>query len=72
MKRVLTDGRETGIDHPGGIFDEVKNPGGADDAHLAEEILTRVKQFNYVPTKKTDAYAAGLVAEYRKSLAEKE
>jgi hypothetical protein len=71
-KRVLIDGKETGIDHLDWIFEEVKKLNLVSDAHLADEILIRVKQFNYVPTKKTDVYAAGLLAAYRKSLAEKE
>lgn len=66
-KRVLIDGKETGIDHLDWIFDEVKNLNLANDARLAEEILKRVQQFNYVPTKKTDVYVAGLLAEYKKS-----
>jgi hypothetical protein len=70
-KRVLIDGKETGIDHLDWIFDEVKKLGIANDLLLSDEILKRVKQFNYVPTKKTDEYAAGLLAAYRKSLLEK-
>ena len=67
-KRVLICGKETGIDHLDWIFDEVKKLGTGDDARLSEELLKRVKQFNYVPTKKADQYAAGLLAEYRKFL----
>jgi hypothetical protein len=66
-KRVLIDGKETGIDHLDWIFDEVKKLGIANDARLSEEILKRVQQFNYVPTKKMEQYAAGLLAEYKKS-----
>jgi hypothetical protein len=71
-RRVLIDGKETGIDHLDWIFDEVKKLGIGNDATLSEELLKRVKQFNYVPTKKTDHYAAGLLAEYRKFLSKKE
>jgi hypothetical protein len=67
-KRVLIDGKETGIDRLDWIFGEVKKLNIANDALLAEEILRRVKQFNYVPTKKADAYASGLIAAYRKYL----
>ena len=67
-KRVLIDGKETGIDHLDWIFDEVKKLGIGNDARLAEEILKRVQQFNYVPTKKTEQYAAGLLAEYKRVL----
>ena len=63
-RRVLIDGKETGIDHLDWIFDEVKKMRIGNDALLSEELLKRVKQFNYVPTKKTDHYAAGLLAEY--------
>ncbi|MDD4137011.1 MAG: NAC family transcription factor [Methanoregula sp.] len=71
-KRVLIDGKETGIDHLDWIFDEVKKLEVRSDALLAEEILKRVKQFNYVPTKKTDEYMAGLLAAYRKFLQKKD
>jgi len=67
-KRVLIDGKETGIDHLDWIFDEVKKLNIGNDAVLSEEILRRVKQFNYVPTKKADQYAAGLLAEYKRDL----
>ncbi len=33
-----------------------------------EELLKRVKEFNYVPTKKADVYAWALVAEFKKQL----
>ena len=71
-KRVLIDGKETGIDHLDWIFDEVKKLGIGNDARLAEEIVKRVQQFNYVPTRKTDVYAAGLLAAYKKSLVKKD
>jgi hypothetical protein len=71
-KRVLIDGKETGIDHLDWIFDEVKKLKIGNDAVLSEEILRRVKQFNYVPTKKADQYAAGLLAEYKRVLNKKE
>lgn len=66
-KRILIDGRETGIDHLDWIFDEVKKLGLDDDAALTEELLKRVKEFNYVPTKKTEVYGKALLAEYRKA-----
>jgi len=71
-KRVLIVGKETGIDHLDWIFDEVKKLGIGNDARLAEEIVKRVQQFNYVPTRKTDVYAAGLLAAYKKSLVKKD
>ena len=65
-KRILIDGKETGIDHLDWIFDEVKKLTLVDDATITEELLKRVKEFNYVPTKKTDVYAAALLVEYKK------
>jgi len=65
-KQVLIDGKATGIDHLDWIVAEVRKLEIANDTRLAEEILKRVQQFNYVPTKKTDVYAAGLLAEYKK------
>ncbi len=65
-KRVLIDGKETGIDHLDWIFDEVTRLKINDDALLTTEIMKRVQEFNYVPTKKSGVYAAGLLAEYKK------
>jgi len=65
-KRVLIDGRETGIDHLDWIFAEVKKLDLQTDAAIAEELLKRVKEFNYVPTKKSGVYALALVAEFKK------
>jgi hypothetical protein len=64
-KRVLIDGKETGIDHLDFIFENVKQLHLTDDAAIASEIVKRVKVFNYVPTKKEALYAAGLLKEYR-------
>jgi hypothetical protein len=63
---VLIDGKETGIDHLDWIFGEVAKLTVDNDAAITEEILKRVKQFNYVPTKKTKEYGAGLLAAYKK------
>ena len=65
-KRVLIDGKETGIDHLDFVFDEVKKLRLDNNAAIAEEILKRVKVFNSVPTKKTSEYSDALLAEYRK------
>jgi len=65
-KRILIDGRETGIDHLDWIFDEVKKLTLADDTAIAEALIKRVKEFNYVPTKKIDIYTTALLAEYKK------
>jgi hypothetical protein len=65
-KRVLIYGKETGIDHLDWIFEEVEKLKISDDVLLSDELIKRVKTFNYVPTKKTSEYAVALLAEYKK------
>jgi hypothetical protein len=65
-KRVLIDGKETGIDHLDWIFDEVKKLNLDDDAAITDELMKRVKEFNYVPTKKSGVYALAMSAEFKK------
>lgn len=71
-KQVVIDGKATGIDRLDWIFAEVQKLGIAGDSRLADEILVRVQQFNYVPTKKREAYAAGLLLAYKESLPKKD
>ena len=70
-KRILIEGKETGIDHLDWIFDDVKKLGPDDDTALTEELLKRAKEFNYVPTKKTEVYGKALLVEYRKYMTQK-
>ena len=65
-KRILIDGRETGTDHLDGILDEAKKIRLIDDTAITEELLKRIKEYNYLPMEKTDRYAAALLAEYKK------
>jgi len=71
-KRVLIDGKDTGIDHLDWILEEVKKLNLTSDAELSEEILKRVQKFNYVPSRKTEEYAAGLLAEYKRFICSQE
>ena len=36
-----------------------------DEGRIREELMKRVKVFNYIPTKKSEAYAEALMIEYR-------
>ena len=65
-KRILIDGKETGIDLLDFVFDEVKKLNLENNAVLTDELLKRVKVFNYVPTKKTVEYGVALLGEHRK------
>lgn len=64
-KRVLIDGKETGIDHLDFIFENVKKLRLTDGSAISGEIMKRVNEFNYVPTKKEAVYAEALLKEYR-------
>ncbi len=65
IRKIMIDGKETGIDQLGKILDDVSKISLEDEGMIMEELLKRVKVFNYVPTKKTDVYAEALMREYR-------
>jgi len=67
IRKILVDGKETGIDRLDDILADVLALGLSGEDEVREELLRRVRAFNYVPTKKTDAYAAALMAEYRQA-----
>jgi len=69
-KKILIDGKETGIDHLDWIIEEVNKLKFSDDTAITEELLKRTMTLNYVPTKKKEAYGAALLREYRQSLTE--
>jgi hypothetical protein len=66
-KKIMIDGKETGIDQLDWIIKEVKKLKLSDDAAIREELLKRTKVLNYVPTKKAEAYGEALLVEYKKS-----
>ncbi len=65
IRKILVEGKEVGIDRLDWILEDVRRLHLKDEAEIGEEILKRVRQFNYVPTKKTSAYAEALLREYR-------
>jgi hypothetical protein len=65
-RRVMIDGRETGIDQLDFILEEVRKLGLTDDSVLGDEIMKRARVFNYVPSKKETVYREALLREYRK------
>jgi hypothetical protein len=65
-KKILIDGKETGIDQLEWILDEVKKLKLADDNAITEELLKRTTALNYVPTRKKEVYGVALLAEYRR------
>ncbi|RXE56059.1 aldolase [Methanoculleus taiwanensis] len=65
IRAILVDGRETGINQLDEIVAGVRKLDLKSDDALREELLRRARVFNYIPTKKTDAYADALLEEYR-------
>ena len=70
-KQILIDGKSTGIDQLEFVLDEVKKLKLENSTEISDELLKRVKVFNYVPTKKMAEYADALLAEYRKCIADR-
>ena len=62
---ILIDGKETGIDHLDFIFEEVKKLKLTDDNVTAAELIKRVNEFNYVPSKKKEQYKEALLGAYK-------
>ena len=71
-KMILVEGKETGIDQLDWIVTEVRKLRLSDDTAITEELMKRTHAFNYVPTKKKEAYGAALLEEYKKFLTESE
>ena len=67
-KRILVDGKETGIDQLDWIIADVAKLKLTDDVTITEELLKRVKALNYVPTMKSPEYATAILLEYKKFL----
>jgi hypothetical protein len=65
---VSIDGKDTGIDHLDFIIGEVKKLKLTGDDEIAEELIKRVNEFNYVPSKKRGQYKDALLKEFRKGL----
>lgn len=65
IRAIVVDGRETGINQLDEIVAGVRKLDLKSDDALREELLRRARVFNYIPMKKTDAYADALLKEYR-------
>ncbi|MCM2466577.1 NAC family transcription factor [Methanoculleus oceani] len=65
IKTVLVDGKETGINQLELIVAGVRDLHLKDETAIRAELLKRAAVFNYIPTKKKEAYAEALMQEYR-------
>ena len=71
IRKILVDGKETGIDQLDMILEQVKRLHLKDDEQIKEELLKRARVFNYIPSKKIEFYTAALMDEYKKWKAER-
>ncbi|MEN6610785.1 MAG: NAC family transcription factor [Methanoregulaceae archaeon] len=65
ITKIAIDGKETGIDKLDWIFQEVAKLRLTNDETITDEIVKRVQQFNYIPSKKMPQYREALLKEYR-------
>jgi hypothetical protein len=65
IKKIPIDGKETGIDRLDWILQDVLSLHLADDEEIINEIIKRVRQFNYIPGRKMAEYREALLREYR-------
>jgi len=68
IKTVLVDGKETGINQLDFIIAGVRDLHLEDDAAVRAELLKWAVEFNYIPTKKREAYGDALMREYKGAL----
>ena len=65
IRKIPIDGKETGIDRLDWILLDVANLNLTNDETITMEIIRRVQQFNYIPTKKMAEYRKALLREYK-------
>lgn len=65
IKKIPIDGKETGIDRLDWILQEVLNLRLTRDEEITDELVKRVQQFNYIPTKKIVEYREALLKQYK-------
>ncbi|HMK16386.1 MAG TPA: NAC family transcription factor [Methanomicrobiales archaeon] len=64
IRKIPIDGKETGIDRLDWILFDVAALGLTDEEKIADEIVKRVRKFNYVPRRKETEYRKALLREY--------
>ncbi|WP_321504240.1 NAC family transcription factor [uncultured Methanoregula sp.] len=65
IKKIAIDGKDTGIDRLDWIFADVANLHLTNDTMITDELVKRVLQFNYIPSKKMPEYREALLREFR-------
>jgi len=65
IKKIPVEGKDTGIDRLDWILQEVANLNLTSDGAITDELVKRVQQFNYIPSKKMPEYREALLREFR-------
>jgi hypothetical protein len=65
-KKILVDGKETGINQLDWILAEVRKLDLSGDTEITDELLRRTMALNYVPSRKLEEYREALLSEYKK------
>lgn len=65
IKRIEIDKKEIGLDRLDWILLDVYRRHFSGEETIADELIKRVGQFNYIPTKKMAEYRAALLREYK-------
>ncbi|MFA4859477.1 NAC family transcription factor [Methanoregula sp.] len=65
IKKIAVEGKDTGIDRLDWIMQDVASLHLTSDEAVTDELVKRVQQFNYIPSKKMPEYREALLREYR-------
>lgn len=65
IKRIPIEGKDTGIDRLDWILQDVAKLNLVNEDEITDELVKRVLQFNYIPTKKMAEYREALLRQYR-------
>ena len=68
IKKIVIEGKETGIDRLDWILLDVYRRRFPNDETITDELVKRVRQFNYIPTKKMTEYREALLRSTRCSV----
>jgi len=65
IKKIAVEGKDTGIDRLDWIMQDVASLHLTNEERITDELVKRVQQFNYIPSKKMPEYREALFREYR-------
>ena len=65
IKKIVIDGKETGIDRLDWILRDVARLNLTNDEQITDELVKRVQQFNYIRTRKMMEYRKALLREFK-------